>query len=235
MQAFKGNISANGFTLIELLVAVSIMSLMTMMSWRALNGMQQATTQMRDLTDNVLTLEAGLSQWGADLDAIIELPETTPIEWDGRSMRMTRQHSADASEGLIVVGWTRSNRKGSNQWLRWQSEPVRSRQEWRAAWQAAEMWAQSPTDASRQREVALLGITQWQIYYFRGGSWSNPLSSSGTSAPVSSTPGANLSSTSNLATVPDGVRLMLSVTAPHPLAGNLVRDWARPTAAESIQ
>jgi general secretion pathway protein J len=224
-----------GFTLIELLVAVSIMSLMTIMAWRALNGMQQATMLTRDMTDNVLTLEAGLSQWGADLDAMIELPETTPIEWDGKAMRMTRHHSADPSEGVIVVGWTRSNRNGSNLWLRWQSEPVRSRQEWRAAWQAAGMWAQSPTEASRQREVALMGITQWQIYYFRGGSWSNPLSSSGTGAPVVATPGANLSATTNIASVPDGVRLMISVSAPHPLAGNLVRDWARPHASESGQ
>ena len=223
-----------GFTLIELLVAVSIMSLMTMMAWRALGGMQQSTTLMRDLTDNVLTLEAGLSQWGADLDALIELPETTPIEWDGRSMRITRQHSADPSEGVIVVGWTRSNRDGKNLWLRWQSEPLRSRQEWRTAWDAAGMWAQSPTEAARQKEIALFAITQWQIYYFRGGAWSNPLSSSGAPAPVTSTPGANLSSTST-ATVPDGVRLMLTVTAPHPLAGNIIRDWARATASESTQ
>ena len=235
MQRSGGHLFAKGFTLIELLVAVSIMSLMTMMAWRALNGMQQSTMLMRDLTDNVLTLEAGLSQWGADLDSIIELPETTPIEWDGRSMRMTRQHSADPSEGVIVVGWTRSNRNGSNLWLRWQSDPVRSRQEWRAAWEAAGLWAQSPSEAARKREVALVGITQWQIYYFRGGSWSNPLSSTGAPATVAATPGANLSATTNLATVPDGVRLMLTVTAPHPLSGNLVRDWARATAAESIQ
>ncbi len=221
-----------GFTLIELLVAVSIMSLMTMMAWRALGGMQQATTQMRDMTDNVLTLEAGLSQWGADLDALIELPETTPMEWDGRSMRITRQHSADPSEGVIVVAWARSNRDGKSHWLRWQSDPLRTRQEWRAAWDAAGLWAQSPTEAARQREITLFAITQWQIYYFRSGAWSNPLSSSGANAPVISTPGANLSST-NTATVPDGVRLMLTVTAPHPLAGNIVRDWARATASES--
>lgn len=232
MRSTHGLARPQGFTLIELLVAVSIMALMTMMAWRALNSMQQATMQTRDLTDNVLTLEAGLSQWGADLDAIIELPETTPIEWDGRSMRITRQHSADPGEGVIVVGWTRSNREGKNLWLRWQSDPLRSRQEWRRAWDAAGTWVQSPTEEARKREIALFAISQWQIYYFRGGSWSNPLSSSGASTPVSSTPGANLSAIST-ATIPDGVRLMLSVTAPHPLSGNIVRDWARATASEA--
>lgn len=223
-----------GFTLIELLVAISIMSMMTMMAWRALNGMRDSTSQMRDRTDGVLTLEAGLAQWGADLDAMIELPEISPIEWDGKVMRITRQHSADPGEGVIVVGWTRSIRDGQHLLLRWQSDPIRSRQQWRTAWDAARSWSESPTEDARAREIRLFGLSQWQIYYFRGGTWSNPLSSSG-SGPVTSTPGANLSSTSQTATIPEGVRLMISVTPPHPLAGNLVRDWARPSGAETLQ
>lgn len=224
-----------GFTLIELLVAISIMSMMTMMAWRALSGMRDSTTQMRDRTDSVLTLEAGLAQWGADLDAMIELPEISALEWDGKSMRITRQHSADPGEGVIVVGWTRSVRDAKHILLRWQSEPLRSRQEWRKAWESARSWAESPTEAAREREIRLFGISQWQIYYFRSGSWSNPLSSSGAAAPVISTPGANLSSSSNAASIPEGIRLMLTVTPPHPLTGNLVRDWARPSGVEAIQ
>jgi general secretion pathway protein J len=224
-----------GFTLIELLVAISIMSLMTMMAWRALNGMRDSTTQMLERTDSVLTLEAGLAQWGADLDAMIELPEVSPLEWDGKSMRITRQHSADPGEGVIVVGWTRSVRDTKHVLLRWQSDPLRSRQEWSKAWEAARSWAQSPTEAARESEIALFAISQWQIFYFRGGTWSNPLSSSGNAAPVIATPGANLSATSNAVTIPEGIRLMLSVTPPHPLTGNLVRDWARPSGAETLQ
>jgi general secretion pathway protein J len=234
MDFWRIRLSQRGFTLIELLVAISIMSMMTMMAWRALNGMRDSTSQMRDRTDNVLTLEAGLAQWGADLDALIELPEISPIEWDGKLMRMTRQHSANPGEGVIVVGWTRALRENQHMLLRWQSEPIRSRQQWRAAWDAARSWAERPTEAAREREIPLFAMSQWQIYYFRGGTWSNPLSSSG-AAPVVSTPGANLSGSSQIATIPEGVRLMLSVTPPHPLAGNLVRDWARASGAEAIQ
>ncbi len=210
-----------GFTLIELLVAVSIMALMAVMGWRALAGMQQATAQTRSHTDAVLTLEAGLAQWGTDLDALTELPFATAVDWNGLALRITRRHSADPSTGVVVVAWARSDRNGVDQWLRWQSDPVRSRQEWSQAWSAAAVWAQSPSDASKQREVAIAPLAQWQIYYYRGGAWSNPLSSSGAPDAGNGKPAP--------VTTPEGVRLVLTLPSPHPLAGTLLRDWVRPT------
>ncbi|OGB32965.1 MAG: general secretion pathway protein J [Burkholderiales bacterium RIFCSPLOWO2_12_FULL_61_40] len=217
--------SLDGFTLIELLVAISVMALMAVMGWRALAGMQQATTQTRTHTDAVLTLEAGLAQWGTDLDALAELPFTTAVEWDGRALRITRSHSAGPNEGVLVVAWTRDSRDDAAQWLRWQSAPVRSRQEWQQAWAAAAAWAQSPSDAAKQREVAIAPLAQWQIYYYRGGAWSNPLSSSGAPNASKGTPAP--------AATPDGVRLVLTLSSPHPLAGTLSRDWARPTTGST--
>ena len=38
---------AGGFTLIELLVAISLMALMAALSWRGLDGMTRAQTQMQ--------------------------------------------------------------------------------------------------------------------------------------------------------------------------------------------
>jgi general secretion pathway protein J len=202
-----------GFTLIELLVALSIMALMSVMGWRALDGMSQAARYTRTHTEDVLTVEAGLSQWGADLDALMPLPYTTALDWDGRALRMTRRHSAQPGEGPVVVAWTRSNRAGTDQWLRWQSAPVNTRAQWQDAWSSAAQWAQSPSDQARTQEVAITALAQWQVYYFRGGAWSNPLSSAG---------GA----------LPDGVRLVLTLASPHPLAGTLTRDWARPVVGE---
>jgi len=212
-----------GFTLIELLVAVSIMALMTVMGWRALDGMALAAGQTRTHTDAVLTLEAGLAQWVADLDALIELPHTTAVDWDGRALRVTRRHSADAGEGVLVVAWSRAEREGTAQWLRWQSAPIRSRADWKNAWEAAAQWAQNPSDVARQQEIAIAPMEQWQVYFFRGGSWSNPLSSAASTA----TPGAGTT------VVPDGVRLVVVTPAPHPLAGRITRDWARPTLVGS--
>lgn len=217
---------ARGFTLVELLVALAIMALMAVMGWRALDSMQHTNARTQAHADAVLTLDAALTQWGADLDALAEVPYTSAIDWDGRALRITRRHSADPAEGVLVVAWTRAQRAGTDQWLRWQSAPVRSRQTWQQAWQAAADWAQSPNDAARQQEVALAPLTQWQLYYFRGGAWSNPLSSSGTPAATgrSAAPSAN---------IPDGVRLVLTLPSPHPLAGTLTRDWARTTAWSS--
>jgi general secretion pathway protein J len=221
-----------GFTLIELLVAVSIMAVMAVMAWRALDGMQGASTQSRSHTDAVLTLDAGLAQWVADLDNMQELPHTTPLDWNGRALRITRRDNSDPAQGLLVVAWTRNPRTqgnpgiASDQWLRWQSAPLRTRQAWQAAWRSADLWVQNqgadkPNTTEPSREVAIAPLQQWQIYYFRGGAWSNALSSAGT-------PDASATQNPN-ASVPDGVRLGLTLAAPHPLAGVLTRDWARAT------
>jgi general secretion pathway protein J len=173
----------------------------------------------------VLTLDAGLGQWGADLNALATLPNTTPLDWDGRVLRMTRRHSANAAQGVTVVAWSTGQRNGTLQLLRWQSEPVRTQTEWQLAWQAATLWAQSPTDEAKAREVLLAPLTQWQLFYYRGNSWSNPLSASGAINNANADPAAPPAT----ATAPDGVRLVLTLPAPHPMAGSLIRDWVQPT------
>lgn len=223
-----------GFTLIELLVALAIMAVMAVMGWRSLDGMSQAALHTRTHTDAVLTLEAGIAQWGADLDALIELPHTSAIDWDGRALRITRRHSADPGEGVLVVAWTRGQRDGTDQWLRWQSSPLRGRAEWQTAWANAALWAQSPSDTARQQETAIAPLAQWQVYYHRGGAWSNALSSAGTTvAPAAAGAGPAAAPDANATAVPDGVRLVLVIPPAHPLAGRLTRDWARPTLGGS--
>lgn len=225
----------HGFTLIELLVAISIMAVMTLIAWRGLDSMQSATKSTRAHTDAVLTLESGLAQWGADLDAMVA-PSSQPgapvaMDWDGRVLRVTRRNSTEAGDGLLVVAWTRSNRDGAEQWLRWQSQPLRLRQDWQTAWALASQWAQSPSDSAKKQEVAIVALDQWQIYYYRGGTWSNPLSSSGAPTPDAAQAAQPLQRNS----LPDGVRLVLGIAAPHPLTGTLTRDWAQPTLTGNAQ
>lgn len=221
-----------GFTLMELLVAISIMAVMTLMAWRGLDGMQSATHSTRAHADAVLALEAGLAQWGADLDTMVAPSASSgapiPMDWDGRVLRITRRNVTEPGDGLLVVAWTRGNRDGSEQWLRWQSPPLHLRQDWGTAWELANQWSQSPSDSAKKQEIAITALDQWQIYYYRGGAWSNPLSSSGT-------PGAGPAQPAQANSLPDGVRLVLGVTAPHPLAGTITRDWAQPTLTGSAQ
>ena len=244
--------SCSGFTLIELLVAISIMALMALLSWRGLDGMARAQGQLAQRADEVLTLQAGLNQWATDLDAVVQLPQTQALEWDGRALRMTRRKAAvpvnsatnfathspgngagtDAAitEGILVVAWARRDIDGSGQWVRWQSPPLKTRGDVQNAWAVAAQWAQNPGDEEKKREVRVGALTQWQIFFYRGGAWANPLSSTGTPLPgaagvllgVGAPGGVDVS-------VPDGVRLVLTLPPGQALSGVITRDWVRPT------
>ena len=245
-----------GFTLVEMLVSLFVLALLAALSWRGLDGMVKARQQTEAHADEVLALQTGLAQWTADLDAIATFPPTQGLNWNGRVLRLTRQSSLSASDGVRVVGWTL--REG--QWRRWQSQPVYTRGELDAAWNEADLWAQNPSDAMRQREVAITPLADWQIFYFRDNAWTNPQSTDAGSAttvtgtttttsttaatdsttatatatgstPTTSTPTTTttVTTTTSAGTLPDGVRLVLQVPPGRALSGQLLRDWMRPT------
>ncbi len=211
---------AGGFTLVELMVALMVMALLSLMSWRGLDAMGRAQAQTQARADDLQTLRNGLAQWTADLDAmatdlsnpraINTLP--SPLEWNGLVFRITRYSSGAADPGLRVVAWTLGQDQGRKAWLRWQSPVLQSRVALQQAWQQAAIWAQSPTEASRAQQVSVIPLADWQLFYYRGDSWSNPASSSEASA-----------------VNPDGVRLVLTLPDGQPLVGKITRDWIRST------
>ena len=136
-----------GFTLVELLVAIGIMALMAGLSWRGIDGMTRTQARLQQRADQVLRLQAGLGQWTADLDALVQLPNTQALDWDGRALRITRRSTVSAGDGLLVVAWTRRDVDGIGQWLRWQSAPLLTRAELQSAWTTAARCAQNPGDA----------------------------------------------------------------------------------------
>ncbi|MGP1629040.1 MAG: prepilin-type N-terminal cleavage/methylation domain-containing protein [Giesbergeria sp.] len=211
--------SPRGFTLIELLIAIALLGLMALMSWRGIDGMVRAQQQTKARGDALLTLQAALGQWGADLDALLALPYTIPIDWDGQALRITRRSSAGGEAGVQVVAWARRNVQGKDMWLRWQSAPLRTRGAWLQAWQQAAQWARNPGDADQRGEVAILPLTDWRVFFYRGDAWSNPLSSPGTLPGDVNAVGA---------LIPDGVRLQLDLPDGASLGGTLVRDWVNP-------
>lgn len=215
-----------GFTLIELLVAIGILALMAGLSWRGLDGMSRAQTQLQQRADTVLTLQAGLSQWAADLDAMIQLPNTPALDWDGRALRVTRRSTAGAGDGLLVVAWTRREINGAGQWLRWQSPPVQTRGDLQATWARAAQWAQNASEEEKKLEVRVAALDQWKVFYFRADAWTNPLSSDSAAAPPPPTPAASAPAPAE-AVLPDGVRLVLTLPPNDAFVGTLTRDWAR--------
>ena len=224
------NSNQRGFTLIELLVAITIMALLAILSWRGLDGMARAQTQTSQRADEVLTLQAGLAQWKVDLDALTQTPQVNSLDWDGRVLRLTRRTSSPG-EGLQVVAWTRRAEAGG-QWLRWQSPVLRTLGGWNEAWSRASVWAQNASTEDRTREVLVVPLEDWQIFYFRGDAWTNPLSSDAGQASAPSTP----SGTPTVAlpgivqaVVPEGIRLVLTLPPGPAVSGKITLDWVRPT------
>ena len=217
----------HGFTLIELLVAIAVMSMLALLSWRAIDGMTRTQTLTQERSDGLLRLQSALGQWTADLDAVLDTSEVAPVDFNGQTLRMTRRDSAETgldSPGVRVVAWALRPAAEGGQWSRWQSGTLRQRDELARAWQRAADWgrgAPSTTAAQADSSLAVIGVAQWQVFYHRGETWGNPLSSVGTEAASSGTPATN--------SMPNGVRLQLTLTGEQVLNGELLRDWVRPT------
>ena len=207
-----------GFTLVEVLVALAAMALLSVMAWSGIDAMDRAETGTRTRSEDVLALQTGLSQWRTDLDALTQLAPVGGMDFDGRVVRLTRiARAGDAPDSaIVVVAWGARLVDGQREWLRWQSVPVRTREQLQLAWQQAALWGQNPTDELRRQEVRIAGIDDWQVFYFRNNSWSSPLSSAGAATEVQTA-------------LPDGVRLLLNVSEGQVLSGLLQHDWVRPT------
>jgi general secretion pathway protein J len=226
-----------GFTLVELLVALSVMAVLGLLSWRGLDGMARAQASVRGRMDGVVSLQIGLSQWSADLDAIIETGQVNGIDFDGRVVRLTRRDAGIDGSPLRVVGWTRRMIDGqggaAGSWARWQSLPLYTQADLQQAWAQVQLWGQNPGTAEKLREVAIAGLDEWQVFYYRNNAWSNSLSTASNAAasgnPTTAGAGPAPASTGTLAPIPDGIRLVLNLSAGQPLSGTVVKDWIRPT------
>ena len=215
---------SGGFTLIELMVAISVMALLAVLSWRGLDAMARAQAQTSLRADQVLTLQAGLAQWKIDLDTMALAPQVNPLDWDGRVLRLTRR-VAIPGDGLMVVAWMRRTDDESH-WLRWQSQTVRTTDGWAEAWRRAGAWAQSATAKDLTAEVSITPLEEWQIFYFRGNAWTNPMSN------ASQQPAGGLvmpaSPTISQIVIPEGIRLVLILPASQAISGKLTVDWVSP-------
>jgi general secretion pathway protein J len=227
-----------GFTLVELLVALVIMALLAILSWRGLDGMTRVQTQTQANTDGVLALQAGLSQWQTDLDALTVQPNVfgvSGLDYDGQVLRLTRRYAETGEDtknttnddSIRVVAWSQRNIEtgtgasvvNKTQWLRWQSAPVKTRAELQAAWLQAKEWASNATEANKKGEVVVAAIDKWQVFYYRNDAWSNAMSSADVDSKILG---------SNTPTLPDGIRLVLTLAPGQALVGTITRDWVSP-------
>ncbi len=227
-----------GFTLIEVLVALVAMALMAGLGWRGLDGLLRAREASQARVDQMAIMQTALAQWQADLDTVLGVPGTQGLpglSWDGRVLRVLRRASvpdpSGTDAGLWVVSWTvrtlspaeadaigLSRQNPPQAWVRTQAPASTDRQRLQETWAAAVQGGSGSGSASDlgATTAVLFPAQQWQLFYFRGDAWSNPLSSSGTV-------GAGQD-----ATVPDGVRLILTLPEGTSPGGTITLDWVRP-------
>jgi general secretion pathway protein J len=217
-----------GFTLIELLIAITLMAVLAGLSWRGLDSLMRSRDITQAQVDKTAVLQTVLAQWQADLNAVQAVPSITEagVQWDGRTLRITRRATAwradGADAGLWVVAWTLRN----NQWLRWQSAPTQTRAALQQAWANAERWGQNPSADDAAFETTLIPLDAWQLTYFRGNAWTNPLSSSGSNNAIGI--GSGNANTTTQGALPDAIRLQIDLPASTGVRGRITLDWVRP-------
>ena len=153
---------ARGFTLIEVLVALLIMAILATLSWQGLDGIVRARERSRDAIDATVRLATVLTQWEQDLQAVVDTGAlASPLTFDGMTLRLTRRTDG----GVMMVAWAVRN----GVWQRW-TGPLMTR-----VGDVQENWMRS--QALQGNEPAQLTLatdaSQWQVYFNRGGQWTN--------------------------------------------------------------
>jgi general secretion pathway protein J len=191
-----------GFTLIELLVALSVMAVLAGLAWTGTDSLVRSRAATQAAMDRTLRLSTVLAQWEQDFAAVHESAAAPPLQFDGRTLRLTRQ----ADGGLRVVTWTL--RDGA--WYRWTGPVVLRQADLQQSWLGSQQH-----QGGEPGELKLVDdASAWQIYYWRGNAWSNAQSSGNLASRTAG--GQALDAREDL---PDGVRLVLTLAT-----GVLTRD-----------
>ena len=213
---------ARGFTLIEVLVALLVMALMAAMAWQGVDGMVRSRDISQRKLESTLRLNTVVAQWEQDLASLQDTANVPALSFDGATLRLTRR----VPGGLQLVAWAFRNEGNGGVWQRWASPAHTTRAE------LQDTWLRSQQFQGREpgQLLALEGVSQIQVYFYRGNAWTNAQSSAGTTAPAAAppppAPGASSPAPALSAgsTLPSGVRLVLEFAEGSGANGSLVRD-----------
>lgn len=196
---------AAGFTLVEVLVALLMMALLTALAWRALDSVVRARDEGQASVDRTVRLATVLTQWEQDLMALHDTELVPPLAFDGQTLRLTRR----ADGGVQLVAWA----VRSGRWQRWVGPTVVRGTELQEAWLRSQQLLGTEPGTLLLSE----GVASWQIYFARGGQWSNAQSSGNVVAvpsPPTPSPAASAASAPQGAVqlreeLPEAVRLQI--------------------------
>jgi general secretion pathway protein J len=206
-----------GFTLVEVLVALLALAILASLSWQGLDGILRAREVTRESLDRTTRLATVVTQWEQDLQALHDTGVVPALAFDGQTLRLTRR----AETGVALVAW--SVRSGL--WQRW-AGPTYTR-----SGELQEGWLRTFQFLGNEPGHLLLAEAagDWQVYFHRGGAWTNAQSTgdlllqqpqapeAGASAPAGEAAAANVPREA----LPEAVRLVITLDG-----GTLTRDIA---------
>ena len=201
-----------GFTLIELLVALTVMAVLAGLAWTGVDSLIRSRESTQAALDRSVRLATVMTQWEQDFAALHETASAPALQFDGRTLRLTRTGDG----GVRVVTWTVRD----SAWYRSAGPAVQRQGELQQSWLGSQQH-----QGGEAGELKLVdGVDGWQLYYYRGNAWTNAQSSG------NQTPRPNGGAASGAAAalqqrddLPDGVRLVLTLAA-----GTLTRDIVLP-------
>jgi general secretion pathway protein J len=217
------------------MIALLIMSILATLAWRGIESISRARAYNETRLEKSLRLETVLAQWEQDLRSLQDPLIVPALQFDGATLRLVRQ----GNNGLQVVAWSLkpdpSGGAQSYRLMRWAGPSVTRMGELRSNWErVASFQGQEAGQLTLVR-----GLSQWQIYLFRGNGWANAQSSADLapvpeSAPPASSPasgpagdGRPPAQNSPRELLPQGVRVELTFSSAGPnQAPILIRDIA---------
>jgi general secretion pathway protein J len=153
-----------GFTLVEVLVALLAMAVLAALSWQGLSMLMRAKEANSASLAATQRINGIALQWEQDLLALTDTEVVPALQFDGRALRLTRR-GREPADGVLLVVWSLDG----GQWRRWVSPPQRAMAGLQEVWlRSQQLQADDPAQV-----LLAEGIESWQLYYFRGGAWSN--------------------------------------------------------------
>ena len=204
--------TGRGFTLVELLVALFVMAILSGLAWQGVDGMLRSREATQLALDRTLRLNTVLLQWEQDLAALHETGAVPALQFDGRTLRLTRT----AGDGVLVVAWAVHD----SAWWRWASPPAAQVEPLQQYWFASQ---QLQGDEPGQLRV-VEGAEGWQLFFYRGNAWTNAQSTGDRAQRAGLPPGPRADEFEQL---PTGVRLLIELPG-----GTLTRDLLVPAQPE---
>lgn len=216
VQARRSPSRQAGFTLVEVLVALLAMAILASLSWQGLDGILRARDGTREAIDRTVRLSTVLTQWEQDLHAVHDAVVVPALAFDGQTLRLTRRTEA----GVALVAW--SVRGGV--WQRWAGPALTRGAELQQTWLHSFQFLGNEPGHLRLVD----GAAAWQVYFHRGGAWTNAQSSGDLAqrpAVAAAAPAAGASAPAGTSAarelLPDAVRLVITLDR-----GTLTRDIA---------